>query len=89
MAWLAGLNHWALPGTSVREAATITHVAGFEALELNLDEAGEVGLNTSVAEARTLRAAIEDAGLHVGGLSTSLYWRHSPTADDPAERARA
>ncbi len=89
MAWLAGLNHWALPGTSVREAATLTRAVGFDALELNLDETGEVSLETSAEEARALRATIEGAGLRIGGLSTALYWRHSPTADDPAERALA
>lgn len=89
MAWLAGLNHWALPDTSVREAATLTRAAGFDALELNLAETGEVSVETSAAEARALRATIEGTGLRVGGLSTALYWRHSPTADDPAERALA
>jgi len=89
MTWLAGLNHWALPGTPVRDAATLAHQAGFDALELNLDEAGEVGLATTAADARALRATVEGAGLRVGGLSTALYWRVSPTAEDAATRARA
>lgn len=89
MAWLAGLNHWALPGTSVREAAALAREAGFDALELNLDETGEVGLETPAAAARALRVTVEGAGLRVGGLSTALYWRHSPTAEDAATRERA
>jgi L-ribulose-5-phosphate 3-epimerase len=89
MTWLAGLNHWALPGTAVRDAATLAQQAGFDALELNLDEAGEVSLATTAADARALRAIVEGAGLRVGGLSTALYWRVSPTAEDAATRARA
>lgn len=89
MTWLAGLNHWALPDTPVREAAALARGAGFDALELNLDEMGEVSLATTAADARALRATVEGAGLRVGGLSTALYWHHSPTVEDAATRARA
>lgn len=89
MTWLAGLNHWALPDTAVRDAATLAHEAGFDALELNLDEGGELGLATTAADARILRTTVERAGLRIGGLSTALYWRYSPTSEDAATRARA
>lgn len=89
MTWLVGLNHWALPDTSVREAATLAQGAGFDALELNLDEAGEVSLEMTAASARALRATVEGTGLRIGGLSTALYWHHSPTAEDAPTRARA
>lgn len=87
--WIAGINHWALPGVPVREAAALATRAGFAAIELNLDEAGEVGLGTSEAAARALRAAVEGEGLRIGGLSTGLYWRYSPTADAAAIREKA
>lgn len=84
-----GLNLWALPGMAVRAAAALAQQAGFAALELNLDETGEVCLTTTVAEAVALRATVEQRGLQIGGLSTGLYWRYSPTADDPAIREHA
>ena len=89
MSWLAGINHWAMPGMPVREAAALARRAGFAAIELNLDEEGEVGLGTTDAAARALRAAVEGEGLALGGLSTGLYWRASPTAEDAATRERA
>lgn len=89
MSWIAGINHWAMPGVPVREAAVIAKRAGFGAIELNLDEDGELGLGTSETEARAIRSAVESEGLQIGGLATGLYWRYSHTADDPGTRERA
>ena len=86
---VSGINHWAMPDLAVREAAALAKEAGFATIELNLAEDGELGLHTSTAEAHALRAAVEGQGLQIGGLSTSLYWRYSPTADDPTIRQRA
>lgn len=89
MRWTASINHWAMPGLSVREAATLARQAAFGAIELNLDETGEVSLATDERNARALRAVVADEGLAISGLATGLYWRYSPTADDPATRRRA
>lgn len=86
---VGGINHWAMPGITVRTAAAMAKRAGFDTIELNLDEEGELGLRTSPTAAQALRAAVEEAGLQIGGLSTSLYWRYSPTDDDPGIRQRA
>ncbi|MDP9379954.1 MAG: sugar phosphate isomerase/epimerase [Chloroflexota bacterium] len=89
MSWSAGINQWAIPGVTVREAARLAARAGFEALEPNIDEEGEVSLSTDERSARALRAAVEEEGMHIGGLSSNLYWRFPPTSDDPAVRDRA
>ncbi|HEY8597017.1 MAG TPA: sugar phosphate isomerase/epimerase family protein [Thermomicrobiales bacterium] len=86
---VSGINHWAMPDLAVREAAALAKQAGFAAIELNLAEDGELGLQTSTVAAHALCAAVEGVGLQLGGLSTNLYWRYSPTADDPAIRQRA
>lgn len=89
MSWKAGINHWAMPDVPVREAAAMAKRAGFEAIELNIDETGEVGLETNRAAAQALRSAVESEGLEIGGLSTGLYWKYSPTDESAAVRARA
>lgn len=89
MNWIAGINHWAMPGVPVREAAALAKRAGFAAIELNLDEKDEVNLETDARTARALRAAVEAEGLQIGGLSTGLYWRYSPTDEDEATRRKA
>ncbi len=89
MSWVLGINQWAMPGLDVRMASTLAKRAGFEAIELNLDEDGELGLRTGDEDARMLGRAVEDAGVRVGGLATGLYWRYSPTSDDAATRHKA
>ncbi len=89
MSWVLGINQWAMPGLDVRAASALVKRAGFEAIELNLDEDGELGLRTGDEDARTLGRAVEDAGVRVGGLATGLYWRYSPTSDDAATRQKA
>lgn len=89
MNWIAGINHWAMPGIPVREAAALAKRAGFAAIELNLDDKDEVNLETDATTARALRAAVEGEGLRIGGLSTGLYWRYSPTDEDEPTRRRA
>ncbi len=89
MAWTASINHWAMPGTSVREAAVLAKAAGFGALEVNIAETGEVSLETDSGSARAIRDAIVGEGLEVAGLSSGLYWTYPPTSDDPDMRRRA
>ena len=89
MSWIASINHWAMPGVAVREAAALAKRCGFGAIELNLDEDGEVGLTTTESDARELRDAVEGQGLQIAGVATGLYWRYPPTSDDPAVRRRA
>lgn len=89
MAWASGINHWAFPDTSVREAAALTKQAGCDLIELNLAETGEVSLTTTAAEAQVLRRCVADAGLQISSLSTALYWRYSPTAEDSHIRQQA
>lgn len=89
MSWLAGINHWALPGVSLREAASIAARAGFDVIEPNIAEEGEVSLTTDDRSARALRSAVEGEGVRIGGLSSGLYWTYPPTSDDPAVRQKA
>lgn len=89
MSWIAGINHWAMPGVPVREAASLAARAGFGAIELNIAEDGEVNLSTSHAAANALRSAVEGEGIRICGLSSGLYWRYSPTSDDPGVRRKA
>lgn len=89
MHWIAGINHQAMPGVPVVEAAAVARRAGFGAIELNIAEHGEVALGTTDADARKLRTAVEGEGVLIGGLAGGLYWRYPPTADDPATRRKA
>ena len=89
MGWTAGINHWAMPGVPVRDAASLAARAGFGAIELNIAEDGEVNLSTGHAAANALRSAVEGEGLRIGGLSSGLYWRYPPSSNDQSVRQKA
>jgi len=84
------INRWAFPSAwSLDEviAASVRH--GFEGLELNLEERGELGLDTEPADAATIARRVRDAGLEIPSLATGLYWKNSLSAPDENERQRA
>lgn len=63
--------------------------AGFEGVEVALNEGGELGLDVTEAEARRVVEQASKAGVELTGLATGLLWRYSLTSDDRAMREKA
>lgn len=84
------INRWGFPGKwsldQVIEAA-LRH--GFTGLELNLEETGDLGLETTDAEAATVAERVRAAGLDIPAIATGLYWTRSLSAPDDIERHAA
>lgn len=75
---LKGINQCCFPpGTSVEEVFAISKEAGFDAVELNLNEPSEVGLtmDTSAKEALEIKKMANEIGLQLRTLSTTLLWK--------------
>ncbi len=85
-----GINAWAFPGgMGAKEAMAYAKKAGYEAIELNLADKGEIGLDTPAAELKRLAAAAKRIGIEISSVSTGLYWAFNMASDDAAERAKA
>jgi hexulose-6-phosphate isomerase len=85
-----GLNAWAFPpGVPVRDAMRYARKAGYQAIELNLDESGEIGLRTPIARLRKIAAAARRIGMEISSVCTGLYWACNMAGDDPAGRKMA
>ncbi|GGF61622.1 hexulose-6-phosphate isomerase [Paenibacillus albidus] len=85
-----GINIWSFPdGKPVLECAKLAKKAGFDGIELSLNESGELGLETTGQEALALRHQIMDLGLEISGLATGLYWAHWMTSESEATRTKA
>ncbi|MCL6605042.1 MAG: sugar phosphate isomerase/epimerase [Paenibacillus sp.] len=85
-----GINIWSFPeGKPILECAKLAKKAGFDGIELSLNESGELGLETTDQEASVLREQITDLGLEISGLATGLYWSHSMTSESEATRTKA
>lgn len=85
-----GINIWSFrEGTTIAESARLAKEAGFEGIELSLNEEGELGLQTTEKEAVQIRRHVENVGLEICGLATGLYWSYSMTSDQEATRIKA
>jgi len=84
------ISTWSFYGDwNLDEKLKLAKDAGFEGFEIDLTEDGPVGLNSTAAELRAVRASFESAGLAMSGLATGLYWGANACSEDPAIRAKA
>lgn len=77
------INIWSFKsGTPIKECIRIAKDAGFDGLELGLDEQGEVSLRTSEKELQEIKKAALDSGIEIPSMATGLYWKYSFTSSD-------
>ncbi|GAB6926464.1 sugar phosphate isomerase/epimerase [Paenibacillus sp. JCM 10914] len=85
-----GINIWSFSGnTSIAEAIALSKDAGFDGIELSLNESGELGLQAGDQEVKQIKARLEEAELEIAGLATGLYWDYPMTSNDPVVREKA
>ena len=75
------ISIWAFPGLKIKEAMELAKKAGFEAVELALDEEGEISLNSSQKEIENVASMAKQIGLDISGLATGLFWKYSMTSN--------
>jgi len=84
------ISIWTFPEElGLADSFRLAKKAGFEGIEVALDEQGELGLDVTEAGARKVVEKAQEAGIEITGLATGLLWRYSLTGDDPAMREKA
>ncbi|WP_409342988.1 sugar phosphate isomerase/epimerase family protein [Paenibacillus sp. MBLB4367] len=86
---LKGVNQWCFPaGTPLEQLFAVSREAGYDAVELNINPEGDVGLtmDTTASEAEAIGRLARENGLQLRSISTSLLWRSPLSAVDPAVR---
>jgi hexulose-6-phosphate isomerase len=85
-----GLSVWSVPPDwPLAKTFAAAKAAGFDGVEVALDETGEVNLNSTEEDMRKIKALAESAGIELYSLATGLYWTYSLTSDDEKIRAKA
>ena len=85
-----GINIWSFPGSlSIEECMRLAKKAGFDTIELALNEAGPLSLESSDDEILGYRRLADEIGIEIGSLASGLYNSNNFASDDPkmAERA--
>lgn len=88
---LKGINQWGFPeGTSVEDIFHHAETAGYDAVELNLNPPGGVGLTieSTAREAQAILALASRHEIKLRSLSTSLLWRTPLSSADADVRAQ-
>lgn len=85
-----GINIWSFPDTlKVGECIRLAKDAGFDGIELSLNETGELGLDCTEAELLSYRSLAEETGIQLTSLASGLYWSYSLTSSQASVRSKA
>ncbi|HHV94941.1 MAG TPA: TIM barrel protein [Clostridiaceae bacterium] len=85
-----GINIWSFPaGMKIVDCIKLAKKAGFEGIELALNETGDLSLESSDEEILGYKKAAEEIGIELTSLATGLYWTYSPTSNKPEIREKA
>ena len=82
-----GINRWTMPPEwGLAECFKAAKQAGFDGIEINIAETGELTLTSTEAEVRSLADSARAAGITLSSLSSGLGWKYPLTANDPDVR---
>jgi L-ribulose-5-phosphate 3-epimerase len=85
------INQWCFPeGTPLEDVFGVSARAGFDAVELNVNEEGGIGLTprTTPDEARHILKQASESGLQLLSVSTGLLWKYPLSSPDKMVRGQ-
>ncbi|MDQ0897300.1 MULTISPECIES: sugar phosphate isomerase/epimerase [unclassified Paenibacillus] len=85
-----GINMWSFPGSmKVEQCIAVAKKAGFDGIELALNETGQLSLESKESEIKEYRKIAEDQGIALSSLASGLYWTYSLTSGHAQTRQKA
>lgn len=79
-----GVNFWSFAdGISFEEAVAQAKAAGFDGIELVMNEQGPLSLESTDEEVIAIRDLFRREGMETYSLATSLFWKYSLCDNDP------
>ena len=84
-----GISIWSFAGADVRENLKLARDAGFDGVELALNETGEVSLESTKEEILAIKEYGESLGLEFYSVASGLYWTYNYTSANPENVEKA
>lgn len=86
-----GISIWSFAGADIRENLKLAKDAGFDGVELALNETGEFSLESTKEEVLAIRAFGEELGLKFYSVASGLYWTYNYTSanEENVKKAKA
>ena len=82
------ISGWCFPGLTIKESMIAAKKAGFDGIELTLEETGETGLESTPAKWAEIRADADAIGISIHSIGTGLHWYYPLTSDDETIREK-
>jgi len=84
------ISIWSFPqGMKIVDCIKLAKNAGYEGIELALNETGEMSLESSQDEILSYKKSSEEIGIKLSSLASGLYWSYSLTSNNPQTREKA
>ena len=85
-----GISIWSFPAMSLNDSFALAKKAGFEGVEVALDEKnGEITLNSTEKELLEIKKQAENNGIELYSVASGLYWSYFLNDDDEKARIKA
>jgi len=83
------INYWAFAGKPIKESMLLAKQAGFDGIELTLEENGQTGLNSTAADWEEIANYAKEINLLIPSVATGLHWGNPITSDNATVRQKA
>lgn len=84
-----GISIWSFPNQPLKDSFKLAKDAGFDGVEVALDEVGEIALDTSDEALLEIKKQADEAGIELYSVASGLYWSYWLNSDCEAEREKA
>ncbi len=84
-----GINVWSFQKNNLDEVFSLAKNAGFDGVEVELNETGEITYHSTEAELKAVAEKAKSYGLELYSLVCGQCWTHLLSDEDPEERAKA
>lgn len=85
-----GISIWSFPAGKLSDNFALAKDAGFEGVEVALDEGnGEITLTSGERDLLAVKQQAQDAGIALYSVASGLYWSYWLNSDNEAERTKA
>ncbi len=84
-----GISIWSFAETDLRKCMLLAKEAGFDGIELALDENGAVSMNSTKEDILKVKAMASEIGLELYSVASGLYWTYNYTSANEENVARA
>lgn len=84
-----GISIWSFTEPDLKKCFALAKDAGFDGVEVALDEKGLVSLESSKEDILSVKKMANDAGIELYSVASGLYWTYNYTSDDEAIREKA